>query len=30
MHGRSNPRYRGIFPVAPTTFHEDGSLDLAS
>lgn len=30
MHGLSNPRYRGIFPVAPTTFHEDGSLDLAS
>lgn len=30
MNGLSNPRYRGIFPVAPTTFHEDGSLDLAS
>ena len=30
MHGLSNPRYRGIFPVAPTTFHEDGTLDLAS
>lgn len=30
MPGFSNPRYRGIFPVAPTTFHEDGSLDLAS
>ena len=25
-----SPRYRGIFPVAPTTFNEDGSLDLAS
>lgn len=22
--------YRGIFPVVPTTFHEDGMLDLAS
>ncbi|RYF47163.1 MAG: dihydrodipicolinate synthase family protein, partial [Comamonadaceae bacterium] len=30
MPGLSNPRYRGIFPVAPTTFHEDGTLDLAS
>ncbi|WP_137893384.1 dihydrodipicolinate synthase family protein [Ramlibacter sp. 2FC] len=30
MRGLSNPRFRGIFPVAPTTFHEDGSLDLAS
>lgn len=29
-HTLSNPRYRGIFPVAPTTFHEDGTLDLAS
>lgn len=26
----AQPRYRGIFPVAPTTFNEDGSLDLAS
>ena len=26
----SAPRYRGIFPVVPTTFHEDGTLDLAS
>ena len=26
----SNPRYRGIFPVAPTTFTESGALDLAS
>jgi 2-keto-3-deoxy-L-arabinonate dehydratase len=24
------PRYRGIFPVVPTTFHEDGTLDLVS
>jgi dihydrodipicolinate synthase/N-acetylneuraminate lyase len=24
------PRYRGVFPVVPTTFHEDGTLDLAS
>jgi 2-keto-3-deoxy-L-arabinonate dehydratase len=23
-------RYRGLFPVVPTTFHEDGTLDLAS
>lgn len=23
-------RYRGIFPVVPTTFHADGSLDLES
>ena len=23
-------RYRGIFPVVPTTFHDDGTLDLAS
>lgn len=30
MPGLSNPRYRGIFPVVPTTFHADGSLDLAS
>ncbi|MCX5537931.1 dihydrodipicolinate synthase family protein [Paraburkholderia sp. CNPSo 3076] len=30
MPGFSNPRYRGIFPVVPTTFHEDGTLDLAS
>jgi 4-hydroxy-tetrahydrodipicolinate synthase/2-keto-3-deoxy-L-arabinonate dehydratase len=26
----TKPRYRGVFPVVPTTFHEDGSLDLAS
>jgi 4-hydroxy-tetrahydrodipicolinate synthase/2-keto-3-deoxy-L-arabinonate dehydratase len=25
-----NPRYQGVFPVVPTTFHEDGSLDLES
>jgi len=30
MPGLSNPRYRGIFPVVPTPFHEDGTLDLAS
>jgi len=29
-HSFSNPRYRGIFPVAPTTFTESGALDLAS
>ncbi|MES2184115.1 MAG: dihydrodipicolinate synthase family protein, partial [Pseudomonadota bacterium] len=28
--GLSTPRYRGIFPVAPTTFTEDGALDLPS
>ncbi|XAH25240.1 dihydrodipicolinate synthase family protein [Xylophilus sp. GW821-FHT01B05] len=26
----SQPRYRGIFPVAPTTFTEAGALDLPS
>lgn len=30
MPGLSNPRYRGIYPVVPTTFNEDGTLDLAS
>lgn len=30
MSGLSNPRYRGIYPVVPTTFHEDGTLDLVS
>lgn len=30
MPGLSNPRFRGIFPVVPTTFHENGTLDLAS
>ena len=27
---RSSPRYRGVFPVVPTTFDEQGALDLAS
>ena len=26
----SSPRYRGVFPVVPTTFTETGELDLAS
>src|SRR6185503_20439811 len=26
----SQARYRGVFPVAPTTFTEDGALDLPS
>jgi 2-keto-3-deoxy-L-arabinonate dehydratase len=26
----TTPRYQGVFPVVPTTFREDGSLDLAS
>jgi 2-keto-3-deoxy-L-arabinonate dehydratase len=26
----SKARYRGVFPVAPTTFTEDGALDLTS
>jgi dihydrodipicolinate synthase/N-acetylneuraminate lyase len=26
----SAPRYKGVFPVAPTTFNEHGELDLAS
>jgi 2-keto-3-deoxy-L-arabinonate dehydratase len=30
MTTRSNPRYRGLFPVVPTTFTESGELDLAS
>jgi len=29
-HSLSNPRYRGIFPVVPTTFTEQGALDLES
>ena len=29
-HTLSNPRYRGIFPVAPTTFTQTGALDLDS
>ena len=24
------PRYQGVFPVVPTTFHENGTLDLES
>ncbi|MBA2961122.1 MULTISPECIES: dihydrodipicolinate synthase family protein [Ramlibacter] len=30
MSTLSNPRYRGLFPVVPTTFTESGELDLAS
>lgn len=30
MNSLSTPRYRGIFPVAPTPFTESGELDLAS
>jgi len=30
MPSLSHPRYRGIFPVVPTTFHENGTLDLTS
>src|SRR3954452_4816243 len=30
MSTASAPRYRGLFPVVPTTFREDGTLDLAS
>ena len=30
MHNASNPRYRGIFPVVPTTFTAAGELDLPS
>lgn len=30
MPGLSNPRYHGIWPVVPTTFNADGTLDLAS
>ena len=30
MKSRQSPRYRGVFPVVPTTFKEDGSLDLES
>ena len=26
----AKPRFRGVFPVAPTTFSESGALDLAS
>ena len=30
MSSSPTPRYRGVFPVAPTTFTETGELDLAS
>lgn len=30
MYTRLNARYKGVFPVVPTTFAEDGSLDLES
>jgi dihydrodipicolinate synthase/N-acetylneuraminate lyase len=30
MSTSSSPRYRGVFPVVPTTFKEDGTLDLPS
>jgi 2-keto-3-deoxy-L-arabinonate dehydratase len=30
MHNATNPRYRGIFPVVPTTFTPSGELDLPS
>jgi dihydrodipicolinate synthase/N-acetylneuraminate lyase len=30
MNSLSRPRYRGVFPVVPTTFNEDGTLDLES
>lgn len=30
MNTAQKARYRGVFPVVPTTFREDGSLDLAS
>ena len=30
MSGAANARYRGVFPVVPTTFTDDGELDLAS
>jgi dihydrodipicolinate synthase/N-acetylneuraminate lyase len=30
MNTRTNPRYQGVFPVAPTTFTESGELDLES
>jgi len=29
MPGLSSPRYRGIFPVVPSIFHANGTLDLA-
>ncbi|TFZ02648.1 dihydrodipicolinate synthase family protein [Ramlibacter henchirensis] len=30
MTAHPRPRYRGVFPVVPTTFREDGTLDLES
>jgi 2-keto-3-deoxy-L-arabinonate dehydratase len=30
MHPMKTPRFKGVFPVAPTTFAESGELDLAS
>ena len=30
MSNARSPRYKGIFPVAPTTFADDGRLDLES
>ena len=30
MNTRLSPRYKGVFPVVPTTFSENGALDLAS
>ena len=30
MSGAANARYRGVFPVVPTTFTDEGELDLAS
>lgn len=30
MHSKSNPRYKGVFPVVPTTFTPTGELDLES
>ena len=30
MSGAANARYRGVFPVVPTTFTDEGELDLSS
>jgi 2-keto-3-deoxy-L-arabinonate dehydratase len=30
MTTRATPRYRGVFPVVPTTFFDNGALDLQS
>ena len=30
MHSLTSPRFRGVFPVVPTTFTESGALDLPS